>query len=233
MNTGHVFLASGADALPGGSSQDSGPTATAWRQELRRAFVRGWFHGPMDPGEGRSVGVAAQVRARAQVPVAECGRRPDSGWSEVRTPEGFPPGQVQSTAQSQAEATRIQANAAGQRSVPELRVRAEAMHARVTEPDSGEGGIRRAGIPLRTAAAEHHDALRIHVEHGQEGSTVWIGMDGEASFVGSQAQAIVAELARLVQGTPCRLAAVICNGVLVYGGGASSVTTTRKESPWP
>lgn len=234
MNTGHVILAAGAEPPPGGREQGSGSVVTAWRQELRRAFARGWFHGPMEPRESRGAGAFSQVRAGAGVSVTDCGARLGSGWgSEARTREQRHPGLTLMMASSRPGAAQIQSRSSGELPGPVLPARAEAMNARDSRPLSDPHVDRTAGSPARTVSAEHHDTVRIHVEHGEHGSKVWIGLDGDASFVGGQAQAIVAELARIVQGTPCRLATVICNGAVVYGQGASFGTTTRKDSPWP
>lgn len=234
MNACHVILAAGAESPPGGRGQDSVSVATAWRQELRRAFARGWFHGPMEPRESRGAGAFSQVRADAGASVTDCGSRLGNGWSsEARAREQRHPGLARATASPQHEAGQIEPKTSRELTGPVLPATAEAMNARASRPIGSEGADRTPGSPAPTASAEHHDAVRIHVEHGERGSTVWIGLDGDASFVGRQAQAIVAELARVVQGTPCRLATVICNGVVVYGHGSSFGTTTRKESPWP
>ncbi|HEX7888053.1 MAG TPA: hypothetical protein VF522_01730 [Ramlibacter sp.] len=74
--------------------------------------------------------------------------------------------------------------------------------------------------------------MRLHIEQGDQGTAVWIGLDGDAASVGAQALAIAAELVRHSQGVHWRLAAVICNGSVVYGEAPVTGSTTKKEPSW-
>lgn len=233
MNAGHVIPGGNVEPLSGGRGPDSALISTAWRQELRRAFARGWFHGAMDPPESRVAGAAPQVRGGADVSILDRGASLAPGGRSQSPPlERLRPGQVQATVLSIAAVSHVHVKAFDALPADLLSARVDAMNTQVLRPVVGERPARAPETPLRSPSAEHQEGVRVHVEHGEQGATVWIGLDGEATLVGSQVQAIVAELARTVQGTPYRLAAVVCNGVVVYGNGSSPATATRKEAPW-
>lgn len=105
------------------------------------------------------------------------------------------------------------------------------MNAAPPHASEGEWPGNAPATASRPEAADRQP-VRIHVEHRDQGSIVWIGLDGDAAFISRQAHAIVAELAREIRGTQCRLATVVCNGAVVYGQAPASGPTSRKEPPW-
>lgn len=235
MNTGHVLLAGTAESPHGARIPDAGAMAAAWRRELGRAFARGWFHGPMDPQAGGNLGVRAAPRLPVSMERLNSGR---TAWQEAGTSVGMGGpaphrpvhGSVTTPHSDEVRSTPQRATSdPGSNRMPASPASIKAQALREID---GEVAANAPVIPSRPAPAEHHDPVRIHVEHGAHGSTVWIGLDGDASIVSRQAQAIVAELARHVQATQCRLAAVICNGVVVYGEAPGLAMSTSKEPPW-
>ena len=59
--------------------------------------------------------------------------------------------------------------------------------------------------------------MRVHVEQGASGLLVWIGVDGDAASAAARSAAILAQL-RGAAALP--LAALVCNGSLVYAAAA-------------
>lgn len=234
MNTGLVLSRGNADLPQGARGPEAGPTAAAWRRELGRAVARGWFHGPLDARSGSDIGPGAlHMRGRQEVFTASCAAGSGAEGFRVHGQPLQPPGnRPVMTFFSFAEAGVVQATTPGAFMSGVAPAYVAPLHAH--DMCVAEGEVPRAApaIAPRAASADHHEPVRIHVEHGEQGSTVWIGLDGDAGVVDSQAQAIVAELARQVQGARCRLAAVICNGLVVYGEASGFGSTTRRETPW-
>lgn len=235
MNTSHVLLVGNAEGPHGVRPQGSGPMAAAWRQELGRAFARGWFHGPMDAQTGADSGAGAASRMRAGLelsnpvptgcPIADADRA-------MRVAGPHRPAQGPVPASSFAGVRSVPEGTAGDVVTHGLPAWGASLNARAPSEAETELAGHALSVPSRPTPNEHRDPVRIHVEHGEQGSTVWIGLDGDATFVGSRSQAIVAELARHVQVAQCRLAAVICNGTIVYGEAPALGTPSRKEAPW-
>jgi hypothetical protein len=78
-------------------------------------------------------------------------------------------------------------------------------------------------------------AMRVHVENGPDGVSVWLGLDGDAAVVAARAAAILVELRRLSGPAP-RLANVVCNGATIYSDGAHPrpfPSSRSRETSWP
>jgi hypothetical protein len=90
--------------------------------------------------------------------------------------------------------------------------------------DAARGAARRAvSIAASPAPAssqrpsESAPPVRVHVEQGASGLLVWIGVDGDAASAAARFAAILAQL-RGAAALP--LAALVCNGTLVYAAAA-------------
>jgi hypothetical protein len=90
--------------------------------------------------------------------------------------------------------------------------------------DSARGGGRRAASITASPApaasqrpTESAPPVRVHVEQGASGLLVWIGVDGDAASAAARSAAILAQL-RGAASLP--LAALVCNGTLVYAAAA-------------
>lgn len=90
--------------------------------------------------------------------------------------------------------------------------------------DATRGAARRAasiaGPPAPAASqrpTECAPPVRVHVEQGASGLLVWIGVDGDAASAAARSAAILAQL-RGAAAPP--LAALVCNGTLVYAAAA-------------
>jgi hypothetical protein len=103
--------------------------------------------------------------------------------------------------------------------------------------DVARGSARRAA-PLEAAfasaaskqPAEPAAPVRVHVEQGASGLLVWIGVDGDAATAAARSAAILAQL-RGAAALP--LAAVVCNGNLVYAAAAPrSPFDPDQEASW-
>jgi hypothetical protein len=103
--------------------------------------------------------------------------------------------------------------------------------------DAARGGARRA-VSIAASAVpgasqrptESAPPVRVHVEHGASGLLVWIGVDGDAASAAARSAAILAQL-RGAAALP--LAALVCNGTLVYAAAAPRVPfDPDQEAPW-
>lgn len=68
-------------------------------------------------------------------------------------------------------------------------------------------------VPVRLGESPD---LRVHVEHTDQGLSVWLGIDGDEAVVTARAAALLTELRREQLGGGSRLAALVCNGRTLY-----------------
>lgn len=235
MNAGLVSFAGPADPQQGAPGHGSGGMATGWRKELEKAFTRGWFHGPLEArspgnpavcaGQGRSPRDVTSVKwhlLSSMVPGADLlDTLPpnQAGHQSAQSPCPAAPSLMPARTSAAVVASAWTPN------LPAMTTPA-ALDAEEVLPAS----VMQGGVPRASPA--HEQPTRIHIERGEQGLAVWIGLDGEAACIGAQAQAIAADLVRQAQGAPWRLAAVICNGLVVYGTAPGTASTTKKEPPW-
>lgn len=62
--------------------------------------------------------------------------------------------------------------------------------------------------------------IRLHAQWFEDAVTVWLGMDGSAEQIVSQASVVIAQLQRHLSGQGQRLSLVICNGQVLFDSAA-------------
>jgi hypothetical protein len=235
------------------SSSDGHPAAHGhgWRRELDEALVAGWFHGPLHQHPlaswSRENQLAAQENALAQMGEAMCSvqgpaleaRPGGAAWRGADGPNSVRPSVAAPCGHEET----------GPLAMPRPPERATGGYA-VTLPASALGATACMRAPLvesiapgETVEPVPHElvrepsaaAMRVHVENGPEGVTVWLGLDGDAAVVAARAAAILLELRRL-SGPAQRLVNVVCNGTTIYTDAAHLrpfPTSRSRETSWP
>lgn len=227
MNVGKPFMVPPPPEPCGPAAAANGGEAQAWRREMEKAQATEWFHGAAD-------------RAPARHPGDPREKLPGQAGGHGRVPK---PGAMQAPAFLVASPAHAPGSSESLRLpgpvhpafplAPSFDLQAPAMAAA-----SGIGGAVSAVSfsvqgPLRagTAAAlvavpvppggepEPRSGLRMHMEHGPHGTTVWLGVDGDAASVAARAWALVTDLRRELQASGRPLHAVVCNGRTLFQAG--------------
>lgn len=221
-----------------------------WRRELETALAYGWFHGPIqqhpvgpspaaevaawpgptDHGSNRTAGASpVGGRCAASMPDAGFGQhqplQPSVPAVGVARPGTLCAGPVRELVPQGALPSPGHAP-----SLPAASCNGPANLADAPEP------MERPASICRWAPADRHaEAARVHVEHGPDGASVWLGLDGDRATVAARVGAILSELRRSPGGTH-RIAHVVCNGTTLFSDAEQphpSPTPLPREKSWP
>lgn len=88
----------------------------------------------------------------------------------------------------------------------------ESTHADQADTAEGIEGSAQASSPR----ASDSPSIRLHAQWGKDEVSLWLGMDGTAAQISSQAAVIVPELHRYFNAQGIRLGKVVCNGQVVF-----------------
>jgi hypothetical protein len=206
----------------------------AWRHAWVKAQAHAWFHETAASTASASAGTAKSFASTAAGPA---GTRLAVAGTESRSGDGLVLQRGAAAARGGArERSTIEPGGEGDAkrcdsapSSPEACVTAP-----LEQPSRGHPGPRQAATRVSVQQPAPGDepgptAPRLHVEHGSDGLTVWLGLDGNPVLVAAQAAALCTELRRSLAATQQRLAALVCNGQAIY----SSTASPRKEAAWP
>jgi hypothetical protein len=198
------------------------PAADGWLQQLEtQAHALSWFQD--------ALGCRACVAGAAPTPTpgpirAEAAEAPlSSSAPDAALALGLPP-TVQSAAPTSSGPGLPPATTGAAPIAPGSLAGESAPSWLAPTADAARGGSRRAASIAASPApaasqrpTESAPPVRVHVEQGASGLLVWIGVDGDAASAAARSAAILAQL-RGAASLP--LAAVVCNGSLVYAAAA-------------
>lgn len=234
-------------AVPHPAPVESGPAASsspsAWRRELEKAAAGGWFHGPLPPhvrGDG-----ALPHGGPAAFAAGLASTKPLPG-SRLPSLDPLPVVLHRSVQPSGGKVALLGAHASSQLFAwlqsPESEgsgTPAAAPAARPARADPGQAPVpadRRRPPSAPSSGPVPASSIRVHVEHGDEGVRVWLGIAADPALVSARLKSIVFELRRNLHGAGQRLAEVVCNGEAIYVGGAAlpnPASNSSKEPPCP
>lgn len=219
----------GPERVTGRAQAD--PPADAWRREMEKAQAASWFHGATAPSVGSEqaqrsaapirvdghevlqLGHAVPPRPAAPHQVA-VPRRPDPDFRIAATPSliaravSAPP--TSATSFSDAQPTMAWDCTGAAPAEPSERTGSRAFDRAILAAVPHE-----ADNPHSSGSVGSQRHMRVHVEQGQNGLSVWLGLDGKSSS-DARVAAIVADLQRELQNPRRPLALVVCNGRTVY-----------------
>jgi hypothetical protein len=93
---------------------------------------------------------------------------------------------------------------------------------------------RSAPVALRDwMRAPEMPGVRVHVQQGDAGLRVWLGVDMQDPQLAAQAASILATVLAGSGSATHRLAALVCNGTTLYADSRPIPSLPSQEQPWP
>jgi hypothetical protein len=228
----------------------------AWQREMERAQAATWFHGAIVPAVGieqvsvraapmRGDGTGTGTGTGTGNEVMRLGHAEPS-IPAVRSPEAvplrhaselgvavpdFPPARV--LLHMHASATGFPEAPSTLTSDPAFATpmgRSGGTSLRVDERASLVAAPHEADSLRDASSDRNRPHVRVHVEQGRSGLSVWLGLDGESSDRAGIAS-LVADLRRNMEAAHRPLALVVCNGKTVYARDARPSVGEPKADP--
>lgn len=212
------------DALPPMQATSGASLPGGWLQELEtQAHALSWFQGAL--GCRSCVAGATPTPAPGPEPGrVEAAVCPVPCAVPAEVPAVQPSSDVQRAAPTARASHPAASRAGGLPAAPCLPAADPASPWLAPSADAARGGARRAepaaappAPPASQRPSESPAVVRVHVEQGACGLLVWVGVDGDAASTAACSTAILAQL-RGAAALP--LAALVCNGTLVYAAAA-------------
>lgn len=230
----HVPSAAADVPRPGGACA-AASLSGSWEHALdSRAHAFSWFHGPLSPGHASCDVVTAgswNASGLATLPASlAASPGPGAPASRVGIPfnaadhpdscEGAGDVAGAGNAAEQASSRAGESALIAASKIVAVIVGAGRGDAASTFQPRVEGG--HAIPPSRVTPATFHaaarDAVRVHLEQGADGLTVWIGFDAQPGRAAVDATQLTSSLLRAAD-LPARIAAVYCNGARTFSNG--------------